>query len=148
MGDHTLYLPGVLMHWAREGRDTLHHKSTSCPKALLFGYTRAAPPPLAEHPAFIKPQDEMNSSSPASPDAFLQPIDDVASAPLTPLPVPAEPTLRDIATLIDHEQAFENTSTSVAASQMRNALNNLADTVQDPDEKKVGALCTYYMDSC
>ena len=34
-------------------------------------------------------------------------------------------------------QAFENTSTSVAASQMRNALNNLADTVKDPEEKKV-----------
>ena len=34
-------------------------------------------------------------------------------------------------------QAFENTSTSVAASQMRNALNNLSDSVQDPQEKKV-----------
>lgn len=34
-------------------------------------------------------------------------------------------------------QAFENTSTSVAASQMRNALNNLTDTVKDPKEKKV-----------
>jgi UTP--glucose-1-phosphate uridylyltransferase len=33
--------------------------------------------------------------------------------------------------------AFENTSTSVAASQMRNALNNLADTVKDPEEKKL-----------
>ncbi|KAJ5032428.1 uncharacterized protein L3040_009033 [Drepanopeziza brunnea f. sp. 'multigermtubi'] len=33
--------------------------------------------------------------------------------------------------------AFENTSTSVAASQMRNALNNLADTVTDPTEKKL-----------
>ncbi len=33
-------------------------------------------------------------------------------------------------------QAFENTSTNVAASQMRNALNNLADTVNDPAEKK------------
>lgn len=33
-------------------------------------------------------------------------------------------------------QAFENTSTNVAASQMRNALNNIADTVQDPAEKK------------
>jgi len=32
--------------------------------------------------------------------------------------------------------AFENTSTNVAASQMRNALNNLADTVKDPQEKK------------
>ena len=35
------------------------------------------------------------------------------------------------------EQAFENTSTSVAASQMRNALNSLADTVKDPKDKKV-----------
>ena len=34
-------------------------------------------------------------------------------------------------------QAFENTSTNVAASQMRNALNKLADTVTDPSEKKV-----------
>ncbi|KZF22439.1 UTP--glucose-1-phosphate uridylyltransferase [Xylona heveae TC161] len=32
--------------------------------------------------------------------------------------------------------AFENTSTSVAASQMRNALNALTDTVKDPEEKK------------
>jgi hypothetical protein len=34
-------------------------------------------------------------------------------------------------------QAFENTSTNVAASQMRNALNNLIDTVKEPSEKKV-----------
>ncbi|KAF2197839.1 UDP-glucose pyrophosphorylase [Delitschia confertaspora ATCC 74209] len=32
--------------------------------------------------------------------------------------------------------AFENTSTNVAASQMRNALNKLCDTVTDPAEKK------------
>ncbi|EDK45084.1 UTP-glucose-1-phosphate uridylyltransferase [Lodderomyces elongisporus] len=31
--------------------------------------------------------------------------------------------------------AFDNTATNVAASQMRNALNNLADTVKDPEEK-------------
>lgn len=36
-----------------------------------------------------------------------------------------------------HNQAFENTSTSVAASQMRNALNNLSDTVKDPKDKAV-----------
>ena len=36
-----------------------------------------------------------------------------------------------------HSQAFENTSTSIAASQMRNALNNLTDTVKDPEQKKV-----------
>ncbi|KAL8871681.1 MAG: hypothetical protein Q9174_002541 [Haloplaca sp. 1 TL-2023] len=33
-------------------------------------------------------------------------------------------------------QAFENTSTSVAAGQMRNALNALTDTVEDPAEKE------------
>jgi UTP--glucose-1-phosphate uridylyltransferase len=33
-------------------------------------------------------------------------------------------------------QAFENTSTNVAASQMRNALNNLAETCTDPAERK------------
>lgn len=36
-------------------------------------------------------------------------------------------------------QAFENTSTSIAASQMRNALNKLSDTVENPEEKKVSS---------
>jgi UTP--glucose-1-phosphate uridylyltransferase len=40
------------------------------------------------------------------------------------------------------DQAFENTSTNVAASQMRNALNKLSDTVTDPNEKKVST-CPY-----
>lgn len=40
-------------------------------------------------------------------------------------------------------QAFENTSTNVAASQMRNALNKLADGVTDPAEKKVSAISEY-----
>lgn len=34
-------------------------------------------------------------------------------------------------------QAFENTSTNVAAAQMRNSLTNLAETVEDPQQKKV-----------
>jgi hypothetical protein len=34
-------------------------------------------------------------------------------------------------------QAFEHTSTNVAAAQMRNALTALAETVEDPDQKKV-----------
>jgi hypothetical protein len=42
-----------------------------------------------------------------------------------------------LANAADISQAFENTSTNVAASQMRNALNKLADTVTDPSEKKV-----------
>ncbi|KAF6810979.1 UTP-glucose-1-phosphate uridylyltransferase [Colletotrichum musicola] len=33
--------------------------------------------------------------------------------------------------------AFENTSTSVAAAQMRNALTNLSETVTDPEQKKL-----------
>lgn len=44
---------------------------------------------------------------------------------------------RQVNKLTDHHKAFENTSTSVAASQMRNALNNLADSVTDAEEKKV-----------
>jgi acetate kinase len=33
-------------------------------------------------------------------------------------------------------QAFENTSTNIAAAQMRNALTNLAETCKDPEQKK------------
>lgn len=43
---------------------------------------------------------------------------------------------RDMA---NEDKAFENTQTSVAASQMRNALNNLSDTVKDPADKKVSS---------
>ncbi|KAL1842277.1 hypothetical protein VTJ49DRAFT_5662 [Mycothermus thermophilus] len=32
--------------------------------------------------------------------------------------------------------AFENTSTNIAAAQMRNALTNLAETCKDPEQKK------------
>lgn len=34
-------------------------------------------------------------------------------------------------------QAFENTSTNIAAAQMRNALTDLAQTVDDAEEKKL-----------
>jgi hypothetical protein len=37
-------------------------------------------------------------------------------------------------------KAFENTSTNVAAAQMRNALTQLSETVKDPEEKKVSIL--------
>ena len=47
-----------------------------------------------------------------------------------------------------HDQAFENTSTSVAASQMRNALNNLSDTVTDPKEKQVRASSCWTIHEC
>lgn len=50
----------------------------------------------------------------------------VASAP--------HPVMHELTEL---PQAFENTSTNVAAAQMRNALTNLAETVEDPKQKKV-----------
>jgi UTP--glucose-1-phosphate uridylyltransferase len=34
-------------------------------------------------------------------------------------------------------QAFENASTNIAAAQMRNSLTELAETVKDPEEKKL-----------
>lgn len=39
--------------------------------------------------------------------------------------------------LIDLNKAFENASTNVAAAQMRNALTELAETVKEPEQKKV-----------
>ncbi|KIH87641.1 hypothetical protein SPBR_05419 [Sporothrix brasiliensis 5110] len=36
--------------------------------------------------------------------------------------------------------AFENTSTNIAAAQMRNALTELAETVTDPAEKKASPI--------
>lgn len=34
-------------------------------------------------------------------------------------------------------KAFENASTNIAAAQMRNSLTELAETVKDPEEKKL-----------
>lgn len=45
-----------------------------------------------------------------------------------------------MSTLLTIHKAFENTSTNVAAAQMRNALTELAETVKDPEQKKV---CIY-----
>lgn len=42
-----------------------------------------------------------------------------------------------LTSMTSSRQAFENTSTSVAASQMRNALNKLVDSVDDASEKQV-----------
>ena len=52
-------------------------------------------------------------------------------------PAAGTQSLEETSKLIAIIKAFENTSTSVAASQMRNALNNLADTVEDPAQKKL-----------
>ncbi|KAI4100960.1 MAG: hypothetical protein LQ339_005281 [Xanthoria mediterranea] len=49
---------------------------------------------------------------------------------------PAESLRTTLTRTRSDTQAFENTSTSVAAGQMRNALNALTDTVKDPQEKE------------
>ena len=65
---------------------------------------------------------------------------------LSALTCPSSPNTAHLDSIINNmleQKAFENTSTNVAATQMRNALNNLANTVKDVDEKKVRncALC-------
>jgi hypothetical protein len=154
MGDVCLYLPGVLMHWERPGKNILHHESRALPRTLRFISAIPTKAPITQHPAFRQAltMATFHISSSVSPQSApsLKPDENVVSPPLTPLPLPLplllpkNPTLEEVAKLIDHDQAFENTSTSVAASQMRNALNNLADTVEDPTEKKVCSLYTKY----
>jgi UTP--glucose-1-phosphate uridylyltransferase len=51
--------------------------------------------------------------------------------------MPSRTAALDQHQLTENAQAFENTSTNVAAAQMRNALTNLAETVKDPEQKKV-----------
>ncbi|KAF5259585.1 hypothetical protein FOXYS1_9791 [Fusarium oxysporum] len=51
------------------------------------------------------------------------------------LPLPTTNWTTDL-----NKHAFENTSTNVAAAQMRNALTNLAETVKDPEQKKASPL--------
>ncbi|KAJ2903829.1 putative UTP-glucose-1-phosphate uridylyltransferase [Zalerion maritima] len=42
----------------------------------------------------------------------------------------------ELTSMMGKKTAFENASTSVAAAQMRNALNNLSDTIEDPRDKE------------
>lgn len=111
-----LYLPGVCLHVAAgaDEAESLHHQS----RGVDIKYDSAFdlnPAPVELHPALAI------SSNPESQNFTI--------TPTVKSPSPAR--------LTSNNQAFENTSTSVAASQMRNALNNLADTVKDPEEKKV-----------
>ncbi len=74
----------------------------------------------------------------ALPSSFLISLS-MEKSPLT-TPPPLDVCFTIVTMLTIAEKAFENTSTSVAASQMRNALNNLADTVSDPEQKKVSVI--------
>ena len=119
----SLYLPGLCIHLvsATTPHDEVHLILPDFPDALKF--QPIVEPPLHEHPVFRNSSTSQESLSP-----LVMP---------SPPPAVAKPSLPKLAELINDDKAFENTSTSVAASQMRNALNNLADTVTDPEEKKV-----------
>lgn len=120
---------------AQIGRDALHLVANP---GFTFHFCGQQPPPQL-HPSF---RSFTAAEDPALPimSALLRSDKGSELPPYSELPSPANeaPDLCEIAQLICADKAFENTSTSVAASQMRNALNNLADTVEDPEEKKVG----------
>ncbi|KAL2065005.1 hypothetical protein VTL71DRAFT_4145 [Oculimacula yallundae] len=104
-----------------------HLKSAAPFVARRLSNPELRPPPIPpRHPLRISPALKIPSAG--------NPKSAGTAAP----PAPSHAlSLKEAAKLINRGQAFENTSTSVAASQMRNALNNLADTVSDPTEKKL-----------
>lgn len=127
---YCLYLPGICIHVSpvasETGKSELHLDVNPFPEGFAFHFFKA--PPLHFHPA-------LHSFTP--PETPALPTMASASSSVLPSPALEHPDGCDLAKLICADKAFENTSTSVAASQMRNALNNLADTVTDPEEKKV-----------
>ena len=131
-----LYLPGVCIHVVPSSMDLqgqeLHHEPAPSRAAQYITFHPYKIPPLHEHPLF---RSSLRSSNRLASHYMELDLDSELSSPMTP--DIAEPTMAQLTKLICHDKAFENTSTSVAASQMRNALNNLADTVADPEEKKV-----------
>ena len=112
-----IYLPGVCMHVVGSSNpaEGLHHQSPGIDVHYHSAYDLSRHPLEQHPPLFVK----------SEPQAFTPAFTMKYQSPASPVK------------LTNNEQAFENTSTSVAASQMRNALNNLADTVSDPEEKKV-----------
>jgi hypothetical protein len=127
---YCLYLPGICIHSfpvsSDMGKGELHLDVSPFPEGLTFHFLKT--PPLHLHPA-------CQLATPSQISAFSN-MGSISPTTLSPQPL-KHPDICELAKLICHDKAFENTSTSVAASQMRNALNNLADSVSDPEEKKV-----------
>lgn len=123
-----LYLPGICMHAVpasrRPGSGDLRLQLDPFPEAFKF-QPIPNPQSVARHytEAFPTP------SSPSDP-LFLHDRASTSSAGSSTRTVE----------LTGCEKAFENTSTSVAASQMRNALTALADTCKDPHQREVSLL--------
>jgi UTP--glucose-1-phosphate uridylyltransferase len=111
-------------HTALRPKPKSKSQSTLLPKPRLRQRRSHSSFPSKRHIPF---RDYLHKFSPEMPSSLSE-----VSTPPT-----AAPTLQELAELIAAEKAFENTSTNVAASQMRNALNSLADTVKDEEQKKV-----------
>lgn len=150
---YCLYLPGICIHCAPVSSgsvEELHFEDPDSSASFTYNHITET---SEIHPAFRKlPLVHLDQQVSLSYHTAMIPHSEIPSmhldlptpgltpdaSPLTPgTPLPHSPCLQEFAELINYEKAFENTSTSVAASQMRNALNNLADTVKDPAEKKV-----------
>jgi UTP--glucose-1-phosphate uridylyltransferase len=131
-----LYLPGVCIHHAS---GTMHeeplHLESELSISLQCHHFETAPgqqksPDPADHPALRATTSVRSSAIARNGSSGAARADFILSYNLSlGLAILGHDT--------NGKQAFENTSTSVAASQMRNALNNLADTVTDPEDKKV-----------
>ncbi|CZT47431.1 probable UTP-glucose-1-phosphate uridylyltransferase [Rhynchosporium secalis] len=129
------FLKAALLPYRSESPIAPSPAMSSSPRlkpAAPFLARRLSNPELRPPP--IPPRNPLRISPALRPPLAGRPKPNKMAAPLI---VSDSPCLEELAKLIDQEQAFENTSTSVAASQMRNALNNLADTVTDPTEKKL-----------
>jgi hypothetical protein len=137
-----LYLPGICMHAVpasrRRGSGNLHLELNPFPAALKF---QSIPP----REAVVQDRAEALATT-SSPSSDTPAPDIPARHPARMASAGASSSSGDtsdeeeLMMLTDIEKAFENTSTSVAASQMRNALTALADTCKDPHQKEVSIL--------
>lgn len=158
-----LYLPGVCLHNvpSNPGGEPIHLEVRDLTNTFIHHSIQHRPsheePLPEEHPLGAEDYSRTGLSG-RSPNDVGLPGQKLEPAEL-PKPIPKQHTmhsdlpsplayseknggglaLTEVAELINHDKAFENTSTSVAASQMRNALNMLADTVTDTEQKKVCA---------
>lgn len=129
-----LYLPGICIHAVpasrKRGSGNLHLEVDPFPEALKFQSIRS-------REAIVQDRAEaLATTSFPSPEIPARHPARIASAVANSL---SEDTSdeEELMMLTNLEKAFENTSTSVAASQMRNALTALADTCKDPHQKEV-----------
>jgi hypothetical protein len=135
-----LYLPGICMHAVpascRQGSGDLHLEVDHFPAALKFHSVPTREAVIQERAEVV----DTASSPPPIPARHPGRMASTASTVASSSDEFSEEEEERFAWLTIIEKAFENTSTSVAASQMRNALTALADTVKDPQQKEVSLL--------